>query len=178
MDFEKNRAIHDYLSTSRAKRILRSRGDLVAHIRGLLRDMGFFEVDTPVLYRYPEIAPMEQFEVIDPTSNRSYFMRVAPTGHLKRMMTAGFDKVYEFSRNFRPGNSSFKHSAEFTSLECGQLSADYNVMMELTETIVFEGVRRIMGGTIVDVAGRKFDVRPPWRRKTVREALQAYSRIG
>lgn len=172
-----SKSYHARLTQLASKNTFQARARLMARIRQLLDDRGFIEIDTPVLYPYPEIAPMEQFKVLDPTSNRSYYLRVCPTEHLKRLMVAGFEKVYEFSRNFRPGNRSPKHSAEFTSLECSQLSVNYHSMMELTESIVSRVISEIKEAAWVEFNGAKFDVSPPWQKVTVRDAIWEAARV-
>jgi lysyl-tRNA synthetase class 2 len=90
------------------------------------------------------------------------------------MMIAGFDRVYEFSRNFRPGNSSDeKHNSEFTSLECNQIGASFRDMMTLTEAILSFSIALIKGTTKVTVDDKKFDVNTPWNRISVQAALLA-----
>ena len=168
----------DRLISPRVKENIRNKAKMIAAIRSYLDSLGYIEVDTPILYPYPEIAPMEQFKVVDPTTGSTYYLRVCPTEHLKRFMVAGFEKVYEFSRNFRPGNSfGNNHSSEFTSLECSQIGCDYKDMMRLTESIVEIGIRSVKNESIVNVAGKLFDVTPPWNRVTVRDALIKYADI-
>lgn len=163
------------LFSPESKTRLKQRAIIIQNMRNYLQELGYWEIETPILYPYPEIAPIEQFKVIDPITDREYYLRIAPTEHLKRLMVAGLDAVYEFSRNFRPGNHSYKHSAEFTSLECSRLYSSYKDMMNLTEQLVFGCIGKVTGNSTVTVAGIEYDLEPPWNRISVREAIQIHT---
>lgn len=161
-----------------AKKWLKNKSRINLIIRNHLAKNDFIEIDTPVLYPFPEIAPMEQFKAIDPITSQTYYLRVCPTEHLKRFMVAGFEKVFEFSRNFRPGNSSdLSHSSEFTSLECSVLGASYKDMMQLSEELIRKCVEEISESTVVNIDDKSFDLGSTWERVTVQNALLAETGI-
>lgn len=162
---------------SRAFRAVAARSELYRHIRTYLDAQGFIEVDTPVLYPCPEVAPMEQFVAHDPASGQALFLRVCPTEHLKRLLVAGFTAVYELSRNFRPGNLSSNHLPEFTSLECTRVNATYTDMMVLTEDLIATVVVKMTGTTSMTWAGRTINFAPPLRRVRVCEAVYEHTGI-
>lgn len=161
------------LSSLKMHELHKKRVQLFKLIRAKLDSMGFLEVETPILYSKPEISPIEQFKTLNPSNGKAYYLRVAPTEHLKRLMTADYKQIYEFARNFRPGNDSYKHCTEFTSLEISKIGVDYNYMMDLCEDIIKEGVKAIKGDDTVNVGTKSFKLDPPWKRITVQDALNA-----
>jgi lysyl-tRNA synthetase class 2 len=79
--------------------------------------MGFFEVDTPVLQPIYGGAQAKPFTTHHNALNREYFLRIAPELPLKKLIVGGFEKVFEFSRNFRNEGMDATHNPEFTGFE-------------------------------------------------------------
>lgn len=154
---------------------IHTRAAMYRVIRSYLDDLGFTEVDTPMLYPRPDIAPMPQYAAEDPVTGERLFLRVAPTEHLKRLAIAGMSAAYEISRNFRPGDWSPRSRPEFTSLECTRVGATYRNMMQLTQNLVYRVVHTLTGTGTVRCMGRSFDLTPPWQELTVRKALLRYA---
>src|SRR3989440_30676 len=107
------------------------------------------------------------------------FLRIAPELYLKRLIVAGFERVYEIGRVFRNEGLSTRHNPEFTMLEAYQAFADYTDMMTLTEELVAHAAREATGTTVVPGApgadgtpdGQPIDLTPPWPRRTLRELV-------
>ena len=95
------------------------------------------------------------------------FLRIAPELYLKRLIVAGFEKVYEIGRNFRNEGMSVRHNPEFTAIELYEAYSDYNDMMEITENMVAYVCEKINGTTKVTYQGTEIDFMPPWRRITI-----------
>lgn len=153
------------------------RARLYRLIRTYLDNQGYIEVETPVLYPRPEVAPMDQYITVPTSGDQTLFLRVCPTEHLKRLLVAGFEAVYELSRNFRPGNLSPRHLPEFTSLECTRTDSTYVDMMALTEELVASAIHARTGNTLVRWEDKETDFGPPWSRVTVRDAVMQYTGI-
>ncbi len=79
------------------------------------------------------------------------FLRIAPELYLKRLIVAGFERVYEIGRVFRNEGLSTRHNPEFTMLEAYQAFADYTEMMTLTEELVAHAAREATGSTTVPI---------------------------
>jgi lysyl-tRNA synthetase class 2 len=92
--------------------------------------------------------------------------------HLKRLIVGGFEKVFELGRIFRNEGVSTRHNPEFTSIEVYQAYADYHDMMQLTETLVANVAREVLGTTKINYQGEEIDLTPPWRRVTMHELVQ------
>ncbi|MDD4924258.1 MAG: EF-P lysine aminoacylase GenX [Dehalococcoidales bacterium] len=133
-------------------------------IRRFFEDRGFLEVETPV--RVPVIAP-EPYIV--PFESDGWFLSTSPELHMKRMLAAGYKKLFQFSRCFRKGEQGRLHNPEFTMLEWYYANAGYLVIIQQIEDLVayLAGAmefRRIKHGKL------DFDISTPWSRMTVRDA--------
>ena len=86
--------------------------------------------------------------------NRPLYLRIAPELYLKRLLVGGLDRVYEVNRSFRNEGISTQHNPEFTMLELYQAYAGYEDLMGLTQTLVREAARRVLGSDQVVYQGR------------------------
>ena len=100
------------------------------------------------------------------------FLRIAPELYLKRLIVAGFERVFEIGRVFRNEGLSPRHNPEFTMLELYQAYADYGDMMALTEELVAHCARELTGSTTVEVDGRPLDLSTPWRRASLADLVE------
>jgi lysyl-tRNA synthetase class 2 len=114
----------------------RKRAKITSMMRRLLDDVGFLEIETPVLHSQSGGAEAKPFETYHNSMDMDLTLRIATELHLKRLIIGGFEKVYEVGRIFRNEGISTRHNPEFTSIELYQAYADYDDMMELTETLV------------------------------------------
>src|SRR5439155_26030060 len=106
------------------------------------------------------------------------YMRIAPELYLKRLVVGGFERVYEINRNFRNEGLSRQHNPEFTMLEFYQAYATYTDLMDLTEAMVGELVREVVGATQVTWDGTAIDLAPPWRRLAIRDAVRELGNVA
>jgi lysyl-tRNA synthetase class 2 len=89
---------------------------------------------------------------------------------LKRLLIGGFDKVFELNRNFRNEGISVRHNPEFTMLEFYQAYATYDDLMRLTEELFVSLAEEVVGSLQVPCGEHVIDLKPPWRRLTLKEA--------
>ncbi len=99
------------------------------------------------------------------------YLRIAPELYLKRLVVGGFEKVYELNRNFRNEGLSTRHNPEFTMLEFYQAYADYRDLMDLTEELLRDMAKTLLGDTMIQYQGETYDFGQSFRRLTVKEAL-------
>jgi lysyl-tRNA synthetase class 2 len=97
--------------------------------------------------------------------------------YLKRLLVGGYDAVYEIGRDFRNEGVSFKHNTEFTMLEFYKAYIDYNEVACLTERFVASACQEVNGMSKITYQGKSIDFTPPWKRLTMREAIQQASGI-
>ena len=161
----------DLWTSPDARRVLALRSQLVRRMRERLWDMGFVEVETPILHPIPGGAHARPFVTHFRALDMDVYLRIAPELYLKRLVVGGFEKVFEIGRLFRNEGLSPRHNPEFTTLELYQAYADYHDMMALVEELVPGLARDILGTTSLTYQGRSLDLTPPWRRATLTELV-------
>lgn len=156
--------------SSRSALLLRSK--TISLIRKRLEEKGFIEVETPIFHPIPGGALARPFVTHHNALDMDLYLRIAPELYLKRLVVAGFEKVFEIGRVFRNEGLSTRHNPEFSMLELYQAYADYNDMMSLTEEIISELALAFKGNYIFDYLGRPIDLSPPWKRATMVELAE------
>jgi lysyl-tRNA synthetase class 2 len=134
--------------------------------------MGFLEIETPVLHTQSGGAEAKPFETYHNTMDMDLTMRIATELHLKRLIVGGFERVYELGRIFRNEGISTRHNPEFTSVEVYQAYADYNDMMDLTETLICSIVEEVCDSLSVPYGEHTVSFKRPWRRVTMHEIVR------
>jgi len=167
----------DLIANAEAKEIFRVRSQVITAIREFLNQRGFLEVETPVLQPSAGGALARPFTTHHHTLDQDFYLRIAPELHLKRLIIGGFDRVYELGRIFRNEGISTKHNPEFTMLESYEAYADYNDIMKLVEEMVSEVSQRVLGTNKVRVGENTVNLKPPWPRVELRQAIIKYSGI-
>jgi len=142
--------------------VLRSKA--VSFIRRHLDDLGFIEVETPVLQTIPGGAEARPFLTHHNALDYDFHLRISLELHLKRLIVGGFEAVYEIGRNFRNEGLSHKHNPEYTMLELYWAGRDYLEILELVEDMYSKLVQEITGSMILIYQGQKLDFTPPWPR--------------
>jgi lysyl-tRNA synthetase class 2 len=154
--------------SSRAVFVKRAR--IIAAIRDFLDERGFVEVETPILQPLYGGAMARPFVTHHNELKRDLYLRIAVELYLKRCIIGGLDRVYEIGRNFRNEGVSFKHNPEFTMLETYEAYVDYNYVMTMVEALVGTAALAV-GGLTTSFRGHEIDLRPPWPRITMRQAI-------
>jgi lysyl-tRNA synthetase class 2 len=126
----------DLIVNPNVRDTFRKRAKITSMMRRMLDDMGFLEIETPVMHSQSGGAEAKPFETYHNSLDMDLTLRIATELHLKRLVIGGFEKVYELGRIFRNEGISTRHNPEFTSIELYQAYADYDDMMELTENLV------------------------------------------
>lgn len=148
----------------RLKDNLQKRALIIDGIRTFFRDHDFLEVETPV--RMPSIAP----EVyIEPVESGDWFLATSPELHMKRLLAAGYERIFQLSRCFRRGERGRLHNPEFTMLEWYRAGADYEDIIRDTEELVLALAGSITDGHILRYQNSDIDLAKPWPRVTVRD---------
>jgi lysyl-tRNA synthetase class 2 len=153
------------------------RSKIIQAIRDYLTAKGFLEVETPVLQPLYGGANARPFTTHHNTQDMDLYLRISNELYLKRCIVGGLSKVFEFSRNFRNEGMDRTHNPEFTILEFYQAFADYTDMMQHFENIYAVCAQAVHGNTEISYQGTKIDVKPPWPRVTIKEALKKYASL-
>jgi lysyl-tRNA synthetase class 2 len=145
---------------------LRRRALILECIRAFFKTGDFLEVETPV--RAPAIAP-EEF--IMPFRSEDWYLAASPELHMKRLLAAGYNRIYQFSHCFRKGERGRWHNPEFIMLEWYRAGADYNdIILDIEEMVTTVAIRLGFQNAI-EYQGRVIDIKRPWPRVTVREVF-------
>jgi lysyl-tRNA synthetase class 2 len=157
---------------TRAAFDLRTR--IVAAVRRYLDTAGFLEVETPVLQPRYGGAFAEPFVTHYNALDADYYLRIATELYLKRLIVGGLEKVYELGKDFRNEGMSYKHAPEFTMVEWYEAYTDYGDQMDRIEQLIETVARETNGGTKVTFRGHEVDLRAPWRRLKLVDALEEH----
>jgi len=167
----------DLIANNEVKEVFKVRSRVIASIRQFLDKRGFIEVETPVMQASAGGALAAPFITHHNALDRDLYLRIATELHLKRLIVGGFDKIYEIGRVFRNEGISTTHNPEYTLLESYEAYADYNDVMEMQEQMVYHVSRQVLGTAEIKYGNDTIDLKPPWRRITLRDAIKEYSGI-
>lgn len=165
----------DLIMNPEVKEVFVQRTKIVQAIRDMLNERDFIEVETPVLQPIYGGASARPFTTYHNTLDQSLYLRIANELYLKRLIVGGFDRVYEFSKDFRNEGMDRDHNPEFTMLELYQAYADYKEIMALTENLIAQTVEALHGTTKITYQEHEIDFTPPWERMSMIESIQKYS---
>jgi lysyl-tRNA synthetase class 2 len=157
---------------SRADFLLRTR--IVAAVRRYLDERGFVEVETPILQPRYGGAFAEPFVTHSNELDADMYLRIATELYLKRLIVGGLDRVYELGKDFRNESVSYKHQPEFTMVEWYEAYADYRDTMARVEDLIETVARETTGTTKVRFRGHDVDLKAPWRRVKLVDALEEH----
>jgi len=167
----------DLIANEESRRIFLLRSRLVSYIRRELDARGFVEMETPILQPLYGGAAARPFTTRSNALEEDLYLRIALELYLKRLLIGGIERVYEIGHNFRNEGFSRRHNPEFTMLELYQAYADYTDMMALCEELVEGAARELFGTTVIAVGDAEIDVKAPWPRVPLLDAIQEHSGI-
>ena len=164
----------DLMVNPEVKRNFVIRSQFIKHLRDYLDNMGYIEVETPVLNTIAGGASARPFVTHHNTLDIDMFMRIATELPLKRLIIGGMDRVYEIGRIFRNEGMDPKHNPEFTSVELYQAYADFHDMMDIAEGVYTTFAQKYLGTYKLQWMGEEVDLTPGWPRMTMVEAVRKY----
>ncbi len=167
----------DIIMNRHVRDVFLKRSRIISEIRKFLDERNYLEVETPILSSIAGGAAARPFITHHNTLDVSMYLRIATELHLKRLIVAGFDKVYEIGKNFRNEGIDIKHNPEFTMIELYEAYSDYNDMMVLTENMISQVCKVVCGSMKIDYQGTEIDFTPPWKRITMIDAVKEYTEI-
>ena len=152
------------------------RSKIITSIRNYLDNLGFIEVETPILNTIPGGAAARPFITHHNTLDMDMYLRIATELYLKRLIVGGMERVYEIGRNFRNEGMDPKHNPEFTTIELYQAFTDFHGMMDLVEEMYKRLALKVCGSLEITYQGKQIDM-GHWERLTMVEAVKKYSGV-
>ncbi|HNY51115.1 MAG TPA: EF-P lysine aminoacylase EpmA [Smithella sp.] len=150
---------------------LETRASFIQNIRLFFIQNGFLEVETPV--RIPAPAPEEHIEAI---RTDGWFLQTSPELCMKRLLAAGYPRIFQISKCFRADERGDKHLPEFTMLEWYVTGFDYQQLMNQCEAMILS-IATASGVEAVNRQNKKISLLPPWERITVGESFLRYAPV-
>ncbi|MDA3886127.1 MAG: lysine--tRNA ligase [Candidatus Delongbacteria bacterium] len=167
----------DLIVTKGVRETFEKRIKIIKNIKNILDAKDFLEVETPTLLPIYGGANANPFTTHHNTLDMKLYLRIAIEPYLKRLVVGGMDRVYEIGKCFRNEGMDRTHNPEFTMLELYQAYADYNDMMNITEEIFESTCKELYGTTQVEFNGNLIDLKTPWKRLKMVDAIQEYAEI-
>lgn len=150
---------------------------IVQTIRDFYNDLGYLEVETPILQPIPGGATARPFKTHHNALDIPLYMRIANELYLKRLIVGGFEGVYEFAKDFRNEGMDRTHNPEFTVMEMYAAYKDYEWMMRTTETLLEKIALTLHGTTQVQVGEKVIDFKAPFKRISLYDAIKEHTGI-
>jgi len=165
----------DLIVNERTREVFSLRIELIRFIRSFLDALDFAEVETPMMHPVAGGAVARPFVTHHNALNMELFLRIAPELYLKRLLVGGMERVYEINRSFRNEGTSTQHNPEFTMLELYQAYAGYQDFISLTQNLIREAARTVLGEVVVEYQGQTFDLGEPFEVVTIEQSLLRFN---
>lgn len=162
----------DLIMNPEVKDTFIKRIQILKEIRSFLDNLGYLEVETPILNNISGGASARPFITHHNTLDIDMYLRIALELNLKRLIVGGFDRVYEMNRVFRNEGMDIKHNPEFTELELYAAYQNLDDMMNVTEKLITTVAQKVLGTLKVNFQGREIDLTPGWRKVTMAEIVK------
>ncbi len=150
------------------------RSQIIREIRSYLDNLGYLEVDTPILTTLEIGAAARPFRTHHNALDIDMYLRIETELYLKRLIVGGLERVYEVGRIFRNEGMDAFHNPEFTTVEMYQAYTDYKGMMDLIEDMYRTITQNVCGTAKITYQGTEIDMGAPWARHTMKEAVKKY----
>ena len=151
--------------------IFRKRSYITREIRNFLNSKGFIEFETPILQPVYGGANAKPFITYVNAIERNYYLRISDELYLKRLLVAGYPRVYEIGKDFRNEDIDSRHNPEFTMIEIYEAFKDYKYMMDLTENLIKHVAETVNGTLKISLNGGEVDLSKPWKRLRMLDLL-------
>jgi|Deesub1362B_J571_1020462.scaffolds.fasta_scaffold00085_48 lysyl-tRNA synthetase class 2 len=162
----------DFIMNEKSKEILIKRRDILDAIREFLNREGFIEIETPVLQPIYGGATARPFTTYANALDTKLFLRISNELYLKRLIVGGFEKVYEFSKDFRNEGIDKVHYPEFTLLEGYIAYKDYFFLMELMERLFEFMLDKVFNKKEIEFNGKRISFKRPYKKIYFTDALK------
>lgn len=167
----------DLIVNPDVKQTFIKRSLILKEIRNYLDNLGYLEVDTPVLHTLEIGAAARPFKTHHNALDIDMYLRIETELYLKRLIVGGFERVYEVGRIFRNEGMDTSHNPEFTSIEMYQAYTDYHGMMDIIEDMYKTITKNVCGSEIISYQGIEIDMGKKWERLSMVDAVKKYAGV-
>jgi len=167
----------DLIMNQEVKEVFINRSRIIQAIRDFLNNLDYLEVETPILQPVYGGANARPFMTHHNVLDIPLFLRIANELYLKRLIVGGFDRVYEFAKDFRNEGMDRDHNPEFTMIELYQAYADYRDMMDLTENMILHTVEAVFDKVEIRCQGTLISYALSWKRMTMIDSIHEVAGI-
>ncbi|MBS3111875.1 lysine--tRNA ligase [Candidatus Woesearchaeota archaeon] len=167
----------DLAVNKEVREVFIKRSKIISAVREFLDSKGFLEVEIPTLQSIYGGAAARPFTTHLNAWNMQMFLSISPELYLKRLIVGGLERVYTITKNFRNEGVDKTHNPEFTSMEFYCSYIDYNELMTLTEQCFEFVAKKVLGTTKINYQGKQIDLKGPWERLTMYDAIKKYGNI-
>ena len=172
----RNRYVDLIMNEDTRKRFL-LRSAFVRELRNYLDNLGYVEIETPILTNKPSGALAKPFISHHNALDQSVYLRIAPETYLKRAVVGGFNKVYEVARCFRNEGMDASHLQDFTMVEGYAAYYNYEDNMLLMENMIKSIINKLFGTLVITIKGEEIDLNKKWERVSFRDIINKYADI-
>jgi len=159
------------------RKVFETRSKIINSIREFLINKGYTEVDTPILQPIYGGTSAKPFVTELNALKMQIYLRISNELYLKRLIAGGYERIFEFSKDFRNEGIDATHNPEFTLMETMCAYADYKQNMDLVEEMIENVVKKAHGKTKIEYQGKTLDFKRPWIRISMLDAIKKYSKI-
>ncbi len=165
----------DLVMNENVKQVFLTRTKIIKAIREFFDQRNFLEVETPVLQPIYGGANAKPFVTHHNDLDMRMYLRISLELYHKRLIIGGIERVYEIGKVFRNESIDTSHNPEFTLLECYQSYADFEDMLHLVEDLYDSVAKKVLGTTTIEIQGKQIDLKKPWARMTMSDAVKKYT---
>jgi lysyl-tRNA synthetase class 2 len=176
-EFKYRQRYVDLIVNPQVKDVFIKRTRIIQTIRDFYNNLGYLEVETPILQPIPGGATARPFTTHHNALDIPLYLRIANELYLKRLIVGGFEGVYEFAKDFRNEGMDRTHNPEFTIMEMYAAYKDYEWMMRTTETLLEKIAVNLYGTTVVPSGEKTIDFKAPFRRISMYDAIKEHTGI-
>ena len=168
----------DLIMNPEVKEVFRKRIKILESLREFFNKRGFLEVDTPMLQPLYGGGAAQPFVSKLNSLDMKVYLTISNELYLKRLIVGGFDKIYSMNRVFRNEGIDSTHNPEFTILETMWAYVDYKSNMDIFEEMVEQTAKKVLGKTKIGYQGKTIELKRPWKRVTMNQAIKKYVGIN
>lgn len=168
----------DLIMNEEARKVAFMRPKIIRSIQKYLDNLGYTEVETPILSPILGGAAARPFVTHHNTLDMEFYLRIATELPLKRLIVGGMDAVYEIGRIFRNEGMDRNHNPEFTTIELYKAYTDLDGMMDLTENIIYNAAMDVLGTSEIEWKGHNISLAPKYKRIHMVDAIKEKTGIN